>query len=444
METNSKVKILVVDDRPENLLAMDKLLKPLGAEVHKVDSGEKALSEVLAHHFAVILLDVQMPGMDGFETATLLHSNKQTANIPIIFVTAINKDHNYVAKGYQSGAVDYLPKPIVPEILLGKVKVFLQLEEQRLALEDVTKELRWISRKNKLLLDCAGEGIVGLDKAGNITFINPTACELLGGTEESFLNTHISQFLFDATDGKPAIDQWQESDIYRECLEKGGTLKQSTDLINIRQGTFPAEFNIAAIVNGRNSVQGAVFVFQDITERKQMEDQLLRMAKYDSLTGLANRTLFREFLQSSMDRSDRYHKNTAVMFLDLDHFKEINDQLGHDAGDQLLSSVANRLESCIRKVDLIARLGGDEFAVVLDDVKNSDDARTVANKILSVLKEPHELGDASKKVGTSIGIAFYPDNGRDADGLIKAADEAMYVAKNEGRNDFRFYSDLKH
>ncbi len=444
METNSKVKILVVDDRPENLLAMDKLLKPLGAEVHKVDSGEKALSEVLAHHFAVILLDVQMPGMDGFETATLLHSNKQTDNIPIIFVTAINKDHNYVAKGYQSGAVDYLPKPIVPEILLGKVKVFLQLEEQRLALEDVTKELRWISRKNKLLLDCAGEGIVGLDKAGNITFINPTACELLGGAEESFLNTHISQFLFDTTNDKPAIDQWLESDIYRECLEKGGTLKQSTGLINIRQGTFPAEFNIAAIVNGRNSVQGAVFVFQDITERKQMEDQLLRMAKYDSLTGLANRTLFREFLQSSMDRSDRYHKNTAVMFLDLDHFKEINDQLGHDAGDQLLSSVANRLESCIRKVDLIARLGGDEFAVVLDDVKNSDDARTVANKILSVLKEPHELGDASKKVGTSIGIAFYPDNGRDADGLIKAADEAMYVAKNEGRNDFRFYSDLKH
>ncbi|KEI70471.1 GGDEF domain-containing response regulator [Endozoicomonas elysicola] len=442
METNSKVKILVVDDRPENLLAMDKLLKPLGAEVHKVDSGEKALSEVLAHHFAVILLDVQMPGMDGFETATLLHSNKQTANIPIIFVTAINKDHNYVAKGYQSGAVDYLPKPIVPEILLGKVKVFLQLEEQRLALEDVTKELRWISRKNKLLLDCAGEGIVGLDKEGKITFINPYACELLGGAEGVFLDTHISQFLFDNASGETVMDQWRASGIYHECFEKGGTLKQSTELINVSQGKFPAEFNIAAIVNSRNSVQGAVFVFQDITERKQMEDQLLRMAKYDSLTGLANRTLFREFLQSSMDRSDRYHKNTAVMFLDLDHFKEINDQLGHDAGDQLLSSVANRLEGCIRKVDLIARLGGDEFAVVLDDVKSSEDARTVADKILHTLEKPHELGDASKKVGTSIGIAFYPDNGVDADGLIKAADEAMYAAKKEGRNDFRFYSDL--
>ena len=439
MDESNKVKILVVDDRPENLLAMDRLLKPLGAEVHKVDSGEKALSEVLAHHFAVILLDVQMPGMDGFETATLLHSNKQTANIPIIFVTAINKDHNYVAKGYQSGAVDYLPKPIVPEILLGKVKVFLQLEQQRLELEQVTRELRWISRKNKLLLDCAGEGIVGLDKEGKITFINPVGCELLGGTEAFFLERHIRQFLFAEAEGVAVMDQWLNSEIYRDCLGTGKRLKQSCDLVNVIQGRFPAEMNIAAIVNARNAVQGAVLIFQDITERKQLEDQLLKMAKYDSLTGLANRTLFHEFLQSSMDRSDRYQKNTAVMFLDLDHFKEINDQLGHEAGDQLLTSVAVRLESCIRKVDMVARLGGDEFAVVLDDVRSQADASIVAQKILTVLTEPHDLGNTARKVGTSIGIAFYPENGNDADSLVKAADEAMYMAKKQGRNDFRFY-----
>lgn len=443
MDENNKVKILVVDDRLENLLAMDRLLKPLGAEVHKVDSGEKALSEVLAHRFAVILLDVQMPGMDGFETATLLHSNKQTANIPIIFVTAINKDHNYVAKGYESGAVDYLPKPIVPEILLGKVKVFLQLEQQRLELEQVTRELRWISRKNKLLLDCAGEGIVGLDKEGNITFINPTGCELLGGAEAFFLNRHISQFLFIEAPGATVMQQWFDSDIYRDCLGNGKRLKQSSGLVNVLHGQFPAEMNIAAILNARNVVQGAVLVFQDITERKQLEDQLLKMAKYDSLTGLANRTLFHEFLQSSMDRSDRYQRSTAVMFLDLDHFKQINDQLGHDAGDLLLASVANRLTGCIRKVDLVARLGGDEFAVVLDDAKSQDDVCTVAQKILNVLSEPHDLGSTVRKVGSSIGIAFYPGNAQDADELVKAADGAMYMAKKQGRNGFRFYDDAR-
>ena len=214
MSNTSKVKILVVDDRKENLLAMDKLLKPLGAEVRKVDSGEAALSEVLNHQFAVILLDVQMPGMDGFECATLLHSNKQTANIPIIFVTAINKDQAYVNKGYKAGAVDYLPKPIVPEILLGKVKVFLQLEQQRLELEDITRQLRWISRKNKLLLDCASEGIVGLDNDGKVSFINPAACSLLGGTEESLLEKHISQFMY-ASDDDP-MTSWDGSGDERE------------------------------------------------------------------------------------------------------------------------------------------------------------------------------------------------------------------------------------
>ncbi|WP_067517160.1 GGDEF domain-containing response regulator [Endozoicomonas ascidiicola] len=442
MEEKDKVKILVVDDRPENLLAMDKLLKPLGAEVHKVDSGEKALSEVLAHQFAVILLDVQMPGMDGFETATLLHSNKQTANIPIIFVTAINKDHNYVAKGYEAGAVDYLPKPIVPEILLGKVKVFLQLEEQRMELEQVTKELRWISRKNKLLLDCAAEGIVGLDDQGRVTFINPTACELLGENEQTLQDRHVSHLFFEGDDAE-ILKQWESSEIYKSCFQEGGQIKQSSDLVHSSKGHFPAEFNAAAIVNGQKKVQGAVLVFQDITERKAMEDQLTQMAKYDNLTGLANRALFKEFLQSSIARSDRHQAHTAVMFLDLDHFKPVNDELGHEAGDKLLSNVAQRLEGCIRQVDLIARLGGDEFAVVLDDVHTEDDARVVADKILHVMEEPHQLEGTEKKVGTSIGIALYPDNSGDADSLIKAADEAMYEAKRQGRNDFRFYSDLK-
>lgn len=438
MAEQDKVKILVVDDRSENLLAMDKLLKPLGAEVHKVDSGEKALGEVLHHQFAVILLDVQMPGMDGFETATLIHSNKQTAHIPIIFVTAINKDQSYISKGYESGAVDYLPKPIVPEILLGKVKVFLKLEEQRLQLEQISKELRTISRNNKLLLDCASEGIVGLDKEGLITFINPTACNLLSGTEETLLNTHISQFLFG---DEEADAQWSGSELNLKCLGEGEHLTLSSDLYRVSGTSFPVEINVAAMENSHKKVQGAVLVFQDITERKKLEDQLLKMAKYDSLTGLANRSLFMEFLSTSLARSARRDKITAVMFLDLDHFKEINDTLGHDAGDRLLNSVAQRLQACVRDGDLVARLGGDEFAIVLDDVVDAEDARIVAEKILESLKEPHDLDSAEKVVGSSIGIAAFPEAGQEPDSLIKAADEAMYVAKKGGRNGYRFFSD---
>ncbi len=441
MIEKGKVKILVVDDRQENLLAMDKLLKPLGAEIHKVDSGEKALGEVLHNHFAVILLDVQMPGMDGFETATLLHSNKQTANIPIIFVTAINKDQAYISKGYQAGAVDYLPKPINPDILLGKVKVFLQLEEQRLELEQVSSELRMISRKNKLLLDCASEGIVGLDNEGKITFINPTACEMLSGTEDNLLDTHISQFLFAKEENPESM--WQDSEINQKCLNQGERIVLSEDLFNVSGASFPAEVGAAALRNSQNKVQGAVMVFQDITERKKLEDQLLYMAKYDNLTGLANRALFMEFLTASLARNIRRNKTTAVMFLDLDHFKEINDTLGHDAGDKLLNSVAQRLTECVRKGDMVARLGGDEFAIVLDDVADAQDSRIVAEKILESLANPHDLGEVEKVVGTSIGISAFPEAGDTPDSLIKAADEAMYVAKKSGRNGYRLYSEIK-
>ncbi|WP_252177092.1 diguanylate cyclase [Endozoicomonas sp. 4G] len=442
MDDKPKVKILVVDDRPENLLAMNKLLKPLGAEIHKVDSGEAALSEVLHHHFAVILLDVQMPGMDGFETATLLHSNKQTANIPIIFVTAINKDQAYISKGYQAGAVDYLPKPINPDILLGKVKVFLQLEEQRLELEQVSKELRWISRKNKLLLDNAGEGIVGLDPDGRISFINPTACAMLEGTEENLLGEHISRFLFD-TEGEEALENWQASEIREKTMVAGGTFHTSErQLWTFLGNSFAAEYNMAAIVNGRQEVQGCVLLFQDITERKKLENQLLQMAKYDSLTGLANRTLFKEFLGTSLARSERRNKSTAVMYLDLDHFKEINDTLGHDAGDLLLKSVSQRLQECVREGDLVARLGGDEFAIILDDVAEASDAKLIAEKILTSIREPHDLNGEARHVGTSIGIATSEDTGSDAEALLKAADQAMYVAKKCGRDDYRLASEL--
>ncbi len=228
----------------------------------------------------------------------------------------------------------------------------------------------------------------------------------------------------------------------RNVWVKERMFRQQRQSIAKKDGVFPAEYSLAALVNDKKRVKGAVLVFKDITERKKLEDKLVRMAKYDGLTGLANRTLFREFLGASMARSDRRKRSTAVMFLDLDHFKDINDTLGHDAGDELLISVARRLLSCIRKGDMVARLGGDEFAIILDDVGDPEDARIVAEKILEEMQPPHKFGDDERTVGTSLGIATYPDAGKSPDELIKAADQAMYVVKKEGRNGYRFYSDI--
>lgn len=174
-------------------------------------------------------------------------------------------------------------------------------------------------------------------------------------------------------------------------------------------------------------------------EHKKEKDYLSRLACYDGLTGLTNRTLFRELLDKAVFRAGRKGESFALMFLDLDHFKEINDTLGHDMGDRLLVLVARRLQGCIRGSDVIARLGGDEFTIIQDSIHGRDDVETVAEKIIHVMKQPFVIGDHVLNVGTSLGIAVYPEHGADALALLKNADTSMYYAKEQGRQNYQFY-----
>ncbi|MTI14620.1 GGDEF/EAL domain-containing response regulator [Sansalvadorimonas verongulae] len=426
-------KVLVVDDMPENLLAMGKLLKPLNVDVVKANSGEEALAQVLRNRFAVILLDVQMPVMDGFETAQLMRANKATASIPIIFVTAISKEDRHVTMGYQSGAVDYLYKPVNPDILLGKVKVFLQLEEQRLEMEALTDNLRDLSEKNQLLLDSAGEGIIGISPDGVVEFANPAARELLDVDENELKSKPVFPWFYD-----PGVESFIQS--WKENETSEPVYRQTSRMKRLTGDSKPVEFNLSPVHNKKGEVTGGVLVFHDITERVQLEEHLTKMAKYDNLTGLANRTLFMEFLNASLARSERRGRGTAVMFLDLDHFKQINDTLGHDVGDDLLISVAERLHECVREGDMIARLGGDEFSIVLDDVARADDVKMVAEKIVETISKPHQLAGRELHVSTSVGVSTWPECGKEANELIKAADIAMYVTKKAGRKGYRFFT----
>ncbi|MCL6269078.1 EAL domain-containing protein [Sansalvadorimonas sp. 2012CJ34-2] len=426
-------KVLVVDDKPENLLAMGKLLKPLNVEVIKANSGEEALSQVLRHRFAVILLDVQMPGMDGFETAQLMRANKATSSIPIIFVTAISKEDKHVTMGYESGAVDYLYKPVNPDIMLGKVKVFLELEQQRLEMEALTDNLRNMSEKNQLLLDSAGEGIIGISPNGDVEFVNPAALELLDANEKELKGKPVFPWFYDpGVEG--FIHQWLDEEKSEPIYRKTSRMKR------LAGDSKPVEFNLSPMHGVDGEITGGVLVFRDITERVQLEEHLTKLAKYDALTGLANRSLFMEFIGTSLARSERRERGSAVLFLDLDHFKQINDTLGHDVGDDLLISVSERLHKCVREGDLIARLGGDEFAIVLDDIAQADDVQLIAEKIVASISKPHLLAGRELHVSTSVGIATWPECGKDATELIKAADTAMYIAKKGGRNGYRMFT----
>ncbi|MDQ3365136.1 MAG: EAL domain-containing protein [Myxococcota bacterium] len=332
MQSLPRVSILVVDDRPENLLALEASLEPLGQEIVAVDSGTAALRAVLAAQFAVILMDIKMPGMDGFETLALLRQRERSRHIPIIFLSAY-PEHAHALQSYASGAVDYILKPFDPATLRSKVSVFVTL------------------RQNELLLEAA------------------------------------------------------HAELERRVHERTAEL---------------AAANVA--------------LEREIRDRKAMEQQLIDQAHRDGLTGLANRALLLEHLSRAFARSRRRSRPSfAVMLLDLDRFKVVNDSLGHLAGDRLLVEVAHRLQSCLREVDTAARIGGDEFAVLVDGIDELRDATRLADRIQKRLGEPFDMDGKEVFTSASIGIAMMSPRAEVAEQLLRDADVAMYRAKEAGR-----------
>jgi len=434
IQNNAQPKILIVDDIPANLFALEQTLKPLRAQLTRAESGEEALSKVLRNDFALILMDVQMPGMDGFETVELMRDYDQTKNIPVIFVTAISKEDQFISQGYNTGAVDYLFKPINPIVLLSKVNVFLELAKQRSQLQEVIRENQKMAEHNETVLDCISEGIISFGANGHIDWANPTALKLLGTSANEIRDKHLFK-LFYSDKKSLGWDAFEQS-----ALIKSKAHVRSSDhlLQRFDKTTFPAEFSMSGFT--KTLEDGGVFSFQDITERKWTENELIRLAQEDSLTQLPNRSLFHNFLRCSIQERIRDNGSLALLMLDMDDFKRVNDTLGHDVGDLLLKSVSKRIQTALRQGDLVARLGGDEFGIILPIIRKSDDAGRVAKKILKSFDKEHQLGDHLIKVGASIGISTFPEGGQDITALIKSADTAMYHAKGAGRNGFQFFS----
>ncbi|MBE8168734.1 MAG: diguanylate cyclase [Shewanella sp.] len=317
LKTNTQTirpKILVIDDTLANLVAMKVLLKNTETDILTADSGNEGLALALEDNIALVLLDVNMPQMDGFEVARLLKQLDETSNIPIIFLTANNQDEDTRLEGYSSGAIDYIVKPVHPNVLLHKVEIFLNM--------------------------------------------------------------------------------WR---------------------IN-----FDME--------------------QEIKRRIAIEKEIEYLAQHDTLTHLINRRQLHLELDKLINRSMRSHNRFAVLFLDLDGFKKINDELGHDAGDAFLKQIAARFKVEIRSFDIAARYGGDEFVIVLADI---EDSIALSNKLQSIITSVSKdiiWKDGVINAGVSIGVSIYPDHGETTSTLISCADSAMYLAKKVGKNTFRFYS----
>jgi diguanylate cyclase (GGDEF)-like protein/PAS domain S-box-containing protein len=222
-------------------------------------------------------------------------------------------------------------------------------------------------------------------------------------------------------------------------LQKGGNYEGEVQMLRQNGEGFWCSLSAKAI-DAENPQAGSIWLFEDVTAQRESELALRRLASFDSLTGLPNRTVFNDRLDHAIAKAQRNSGTLAVCFLDLDNFKNINDSLGHKAGDQLLVEVAKRLKACVREGDTVARLGGDEFTVILEEVRSTRYVGKVADKLLTEISRTYMLDSTEVNISPSIGISLYPADGRDIEHLVKNADAAMYYAKKSGRNNFQFYS----
>jgi len=425
--------ILVVDDRPANLEAMQALLGGEGQwRLRCVDSGEQALRCLLQEDVSLVLLDVQMPNMDGYEVAQLMRGNPKTRHTPIIFISAIARTQDSILRGYSAGAVDFILKPFDSTILRQKIHSLLAYEGNRRTLQLRTQQLERERAFNVSILNNAAEGVMVVNEQGLIQYANPAMVQMVNHTLATLQNSPFLN-LFASPD---AQGDWQQSPFYQHCWRNNQTYRVHETWLTIQGGnTLPVTLSCAPLPH-----RAMVVMVRDTAVELDLRQRLEALIITDPLTGLLNRRGFYQAVESSLARVKRDAHTLAVIYLDLDGFKRINDSLGHEAGDELLRQVASQLKSGVRSYDSMARMGGDEFTVLLDGLERCSDAAHVADKLMNRISVRHKIGDREYGITASAGIACYPECGADVESLLRSADMAMYEAKQHGRQRYRFHS----
>ncbi|MBK3505484.1 putative bifunctional diguanylate cyclase/phosphodiesterase [Pseudomonas sp. MF6747] len=422
--------LLVVDDYPENLISMRALLQREDWHVMTAASGLEALELLLAHEVDLVLLDVRMPGMDGFEVARLMRGSQRTRMTPIIFLTAHAQSPASVLEGYASGAIDYLFKPFDPHILKPKVQALLEHQRNRRALQRLSHDLESARAFNASVLDNAAEGILVVGEGSVIQYANPAISRLLNATMAELQGESFLSFL-----QKPHVPAWLGFAMY-EAYRKGETWRQHDAILRTSRGQqVPVALSCAPLPAEQKAM---VVTVLDMSEVRHLHQQLEFQAVTDPLTGLLNRRGFHQAVENTLLRSERTEQSLVLLYLDLDGFKRVNDSLGHDAGDRVLRWVSEQMQACLRSYDILGRMGGDEFTALVE-LEFPEQAAKISEKLIERVSVCQQVDGLDVMLGVSIGIATFPDCGSDLNGLLRAADIAMYEAKRAGRQQYRYY-----
>ncbi len=425
--------ILIVDDDAGKRLAIRTILAPLGLVIVEADSGRAALRAVLRQPFALVLMDVRMPTLDGYETARLIRERSQTRLTPIIFVTASVEEHPGATEtAYASGAVDFIFTPVHPDVLRIKVSTYVDLfvqsqelltrsQELQRSLESITvlhAALRDTAVRAHAVLENVVDGIVTVDEGGLIESFSRSARRLFGYREEEVIGQPLGLIIAPGEHG--------------ELSDPVLTGKQVIEALGCRKdgSWFPIEVQTSHMQIGEQTLE--IDSIRDISERQAYTQALGHQALHDALTGLPNRILFVDRMDQAIVSAERAGEPRAVLVIDLNAFKQVNDLLGRDRGDALLREIAERLTAGLRETDTVARLGADEFAVLLDGASDLPAAATAAWTIQQVCEAPFVIDDEVVRVSTSIGIALFPEHGQTTAEVLHRDDLAMYDAKRSG------------
>ncbi|HEC12681.1 MAG TPA: EAL domain-containing protein [Acidiferrobacteraceae bacterium] len=412
--------LLLVDDEPKILSALRRLLSRDGYRILTANSGREGLALLENSDVDVIISDQRMPRMTGVE---FLSEVKELFPQTVRIVLSACSDFGAVTEAISMGAVyNFFAKPWNDGLMCANVKEAFRRVE--------------VNRKNNQLtrvFESTIEGIMITDTRGVIRVANPAFTAITGYEADEVIGQTAKILHSGRQDKQFYKDMWQS------LLDTG---HWQGEIWNRRKSgeVYPELLAITEITDSYGRAVQYVALFNDITEQKKNEERIAHQVYHDALTGLPNRLLFYDRLDIALAHVKRNGQKLAVMFLDMDRFKNVNDSLGHSAGDLLLQRTAERLTQNIRKEDTVARLGGDEFTVLLSQLTNVGSAAEVAEKILDAFKRPMNIDGHELFITASIGISIYPDDAQQAESLMKNADAAMYRAKDCGRNNYQFYS----
>jgi len=423
-------KILLIENDP---VVADKICAPLAAagsgsfDVEWVRTLSEGIERLSKRGVAAVLLELSLPDSRGIETFDKLFS--VAPDIPILILG--NGNEGLAKEAVGRGAQDYLLAGHFDSYSLPRA---LRNAIERKAVEDA---LYLEKERAVVTLNSIGDAVLCTDISGHITYLNLVAETMTGWQREEAIGKPLAEVfrIIDGATRKPARDPMEMA------VEQDRTVGLTMNCILIRRDGFESmiEDSAAPIHDRVGNVLGAVIVFHDVSAARAMSLKMKHSAQHDLVTNLPNRLLLNDRITQAIAMARRQNRSIALIYLDLDRFKCINDSLGHVTGDKLLQSVSRRLLTSVRASDTVSRQGGDEFVILLSEITYPEHATTSARKILLSLNAPHSIGGQDLNIDGSIGISVYPEDGEDAETLINNADMAMYHAKESGRNNIQFF-----